>query len=106
VFSDIYTNLSVETTIHTFSLENYGYIVVLQPEDNVRDLSEIGLPPASAGLIDVAPEFVIKDTLVDGTYVYRIGILFNNEWMLELFSIAGQFDEEVETWLASQCITV
>lgn len=41
-----------------FSLERHGYLVVLDSDDNLRDLHELGLNPKDGGLLGILPEYV------------------------------------------------
>src|SRR5690625_4110598 len=53
----------------TFDLYPHGYIVLLEPGDNVRDLREVGLnwPRMDNGLLSSMPEYVHRITLEDRT---------------------------------------
>lgn len=83
----------------TFDLYEHGYIVLLEPGDNVRDLREVGLNWVDRGLLGSLPEYVHRMKLEDGTEVYRIGILYDNDFMMLFYSIVGSHDDEVEAWL-------
>lgn len=83
----------------TFDLYVHGYIVLLEPGDNVRDLREVGLNWVDRGLLGSLPEYVHRMTLDDGTEVYRIGVLYDNDFMMLFYSIVGSHDDEVEAWL-------
>lgn len=83
----------------TFDLYEHGYIVLLEPGDNVRDLREVGLNWVDRGLLGSLPEYVHRMTLDDGTEVYRIGVLYDNDFMMLFYSIVGSHDDEVEAWL-------
>ncbi|WP_286085956.1 hypothetical protein [Brevibacillus sp. NSP2.1] len=43
-----------------FTLDTYGYMVVLEKGDNLRDLSVVGLSREDGGLLGSLPEFVEK----------------------------------------------
>ncbi|MGI6558066.1 MAG: hypothetical protein ACOX20_03615 [Limnochordia bacterium] len=83
-------------------LMEYGYIVLLEPGDNVRDLREVGLDWVDQGLLGSLPEFVERERLSDGTEIYRIGVLYDNDYMMIFLSLAGSHDAEVEAWLAEE----
>jgi hypothetical protein len=62
-------------------LKEYGYIVVLQREDNFRDLSEVGLNPEDCGLLGAIPETIEK--FGNGTSAfYEICVIYNNSYMM------------------------
>lgn len=84
-----------------FSLEKHGYIVILEAGDDLRDLEEIGLNPAARGLLGSHPEFIERYECGGFAY-YRIGILYDNEYMMILFSEVGIHDAGAEAWLAER----
>src|SRR5690606_34437171 len=45
-----------------FDLYDHGYMVLLEPGDNVRDLREVGLNRVDRGLLGAMPEYVIAGT--------------------------------------------
>lgn len=81
-----------------FSLDQHGYFVVLERGDDVRDLSTVGL---TRGLLESGPEFVEVADL-GHMAVYKVAVLYNNEYMMFFFSAVGQFDPETEAWLKEQ----
>lgn len=105
-FYQQYKVLADKETIENFSLEKYGYIVILESNDDVRDLRETGLNAQTGGLLGASPEYVELETLEDGTQIYKVAILYNNEYIMFFFSEVGQFDEEVESWLKEQVIVI
>ena len=82
-----------------FDLYDHGYMVLLEPGDNVRDLREVGLNRVDRGLLGAMPEYVDRVRLEDGTKLYRIGVLYNNDYMMFFYTIVGSHDDEVEAWL-------
>ncbi len=76
----------------------FGYLVVVEKGDNLRDLSVVGLNPGDQGLLGTYPEFVDLIELPELT-IYRILILYNNDYAVTFFSQVGQFDDEIEEWL-------
>jgi len=94
--------LEPETELGQFSLARHGYIVILEQEDDVRDLREVGLNPGDQGLLGCCPEWVEQVALADGRIIYRVGVMYDNDYVMIFYSWLGQFDEEVEGWLADQ----
>lgn len=90
----LFEALSTDVNINQFSLQEHGYIVCLEAGD--CNLEPVGLPE---GLCQSWPEYVEKISLGD-TALYRIGILYNNEFMMLFYSIVGTLDTETENWLA------
>lgn len=99
-FLKLWQNLSDGEPLETFSLEKHGPIYLLEPTDNVRNLTELN--PEDGGLIGSAPESVDLVTLSDGSTIFRILILCNNDYGVIFFSVPDTFDEEVEAWLREQ----
>lgn len=95
----ILDDLDVERPL---DLMQHGYIVLLEPGDNLRDLREVGLGWVDRGLLGSMPEYVERERLSDGREIYRIGILYDNDYMMIFFSIVGSHDDEIESWLAEQ----
>ena len=95
-------SLEPDTAMEQFSLARHGYIVILEASDDVRDLREVGMRPEQKGLLGSWPEWVELVTLEDGSTIYRIGIMYDNDFMMLFYSSPGQFDEQVEEWLAEQ----
>jgi hypothetical protein len=97
-----FTQLMVELedeTIGGFCLGKYGYIVVLESGDNVRDLDNVGLNRESGGLLGSCPEYVELLDLGEGLHLYKVAVLYDNEYLMTFFTQAGAHDEEVEQWL-------
>ncbi|WP_127596122.1 hypothetical protein [Paenibacillus lautus] len=79
-------------------LENVeGYIVVLESGDNVRDLGNVGLNRESGGLLGSCPEYVEPLDLGEGLHSYKVAVLYDNEYLMTFFTLAGAHDEEVES---------
>src|SRR5690606_24934418 len=85
-----------------FDLYDHGYMVLLEPGDNVRDLREVGLHRMHEGLLGSLAEYVERVRLEGGTELYRVGVLYNNEYMMFFYSVVGSHDEEVEAWLKAE----
>ncbi len=92
-------SLRAEVPAEDFSLEDSGYIVVLEEGDDVRDLSSVGLNPEDEGLLGSIPEYVEKYSAGSIDY-YKIVILYDNEYIMTFFSQVDIHDQEVEDWLA------
>ena len=100
-FLALHSYIGDDQTLEDFSLVEYGYLVVLEAGDNVRDLQEFCLNPEAEGILCGLHEFIDVETLADGTKLYKIGIVCNNEFMMTFFSKKDQFfyDKEFENWL-------
>lgn len=79
-----------------------GPLVLLEPGDNVRNLRHLGLDPRAGGLLGSSPERVRKFRLAGGIGVWQLAIVMNNEYVLTIFLISGQFGQEVERWLEDE----
>lgn len=98
-FIEVYDNISPVESICEFSLEEYGQIVVLEPSDDIRNLSDIGLD--DGGLMECYPEW-IEYKMLDKTEVYYICIVRNNENAVVIYTRKDMFDDEVEIWLRTE----
>ena len=85
-----------------FRLDENGYIVLLEEGDNVRDLGNVGLTHERDGLLGSHPEYVETLDLGDCQQAYKIAVLYDNDYMMMFFTLAGAHDEEVEQWLKDQ----
>ncbi|RYD02625.1 hypothetical protein N752_25185 [Desulforamulus aquiferis] len=81
-----------------YNPNTYGYMVVLESGDNIRDLSVIGLNPEDQGLLGIYPEFIDVFNLT-GYSVYKLLVIYSNDYAMTFFSIANQFDEAAEEWI-------
>lgn len=70
-----------EADLEKYSLENDGYIVVLEYSDNPHNLQKTGLP---LGLVNSfpGPEWSELHELADGTRVYQLAYLLDNDFMM------------------------
>ena len=84
-----------------YSVEDCGYVVILEEGDNVRDLSNVGLNPSNSGLLGSGPEYC-EVLQLDGIGYYSLLIIYNNSFAIDFYSPMGCYDEEVEQWLAEQ----
>jgi hypothetical protein len=80
-----------------FRLGENGYIVLLEVGDNVHDLGN-----ESGGLMDSYPEYVELFDVGEGLHVYKVAVLFDNDYLMTFFTQAGAHDKEVEQWLRDQ----
>jgi len=85
-----------------FRLEVRGYIVVLEAGDIVYDLGSIGLNHENGGLLGSCPEYIELLNIGEGLQAYKIALLYDNDYMMMFFTLAGAHDEEVEQWLKDQ----
>lgn len=86
-----------------FTLDMYGYMVVLEKGDNLRDLSVVGLRREEGGLLGSLPEFVEKIER-DGERWYKVVVIYTNEYGMAFFVPAEAIadDEQVASWLEEQ----
>ncbi|MBO8142011.1 MAG: hypothetical protein H0Z37_07525 [Firmicutes bacterium] len=84
-----------------FDPYDHGYIVLLEPGDNVRDRREVGLHRMDEGLLGSLAEYVERVRLEDGIELYRVGVLYNNDYMMFFYTV-GSHDEEVDAWLKAE----
>ncbi|RNB90212.1 hypothetical protein EDM59_01845 [Brevibacillus nitrificans] len=83
-----------------FTLEMYGYMVVLELGDNLRDLSVVGLDRETGGLIGSLPEFVEKVERNSECW-YKVVVVYSNEYAMAFYvpEIVIVDDEEIKNWL-------
>jgi len=86
-----------------FTLDMYGYMVVLEKGDNLRDLSVVGLRREEGGLLGSLPEFVEKVER-NGEYWYKVVVIYTNEYAMAFYVPAEAIadDEQVASWLEVQ----
>ena len=76
-----------------YSLEKDGYIVVLEKQDNPHQLSEVGLPDGIAQSF-YGPEWSEYHALPDGTNVYQIAYLINNDFCMIYYMDASLWPDD------------
>lgn len=81
-----------------FTLQKQGYIVILEPGDNLYDLSIVGLNPEDAGLLGRRPEYVEAIDL-NGLTLYKIVVMYTDDYLMTFFTLAGWHDDVIERWL-------
>ena len=86
--------------LDVFSLEQDGYIVILEARDNLRELRNVGLK--DGGLFGTFPEYIEKETLADGKQLWKIGVFHGSGSMQIFFSQIGQLDAKAEAWMVEQ----
>jgi hypothetical protein len=102
---DYFNQLKVELEDEAeseFRLGRHGYIAVLEAGDNVRDLGNVVLGREDGGLLGCCPEYVELLDVGEGLQAYKIAVLYENDYMMTLFTQTGAQDEEVEQWLKDQ----
>ncbi len=102
-FRQLHMEYDFGSPVADFSLEDHGYIVVLERGDDVRDLRQVGFNPEYQGILGSIPEWVEEARLEDGTDVYQIAYLDNDGRLMMFFSDVGQYDEIIEEWLRDEC---
>ncbi|MGG0937278.1 hypothetical protein ABHN11_14440 [Brevibacillus centrosporus] len=83
-----------------FALDHYGFMVVLEQGDNLRDLSVVGLERETGGLLGSLPEFVDK-VVRQGECWYKAVVIYTNEYAMAFYvpEIVVADDEELKTFL-------
>ena len=86
-----------------FTLDMYGYMVVLEKGDNLRDLSTVGLRREEGGLLGSLPEFVEKVER-NGECWYKVVVIYTNEYGMAFYVPAEAIadDEQLASWLEEQ----
>lgn len=100
LFLLLFTASNQEVSLEAFTLEGTAELVVLEPQDQVQGLTIPSLPGAPS-LLELQPEYVGK-LYAGGHAIYRITFMLDNERMLFVFSLEGQFTAEVEEWFKEQ----
>lgn len=104
-FCDLMETFRENESDEDFSLAPYGYIVLLEATDDVTScLKGIGIDD----LLNTPIEFVNKVKLQksdeEPLIIYQTFILYDNEYGMNLFSIAGTLSKEVEEYLAEYAV--
>lgn len=83
-----------------FTLDIYGYMVILERGDNLRDLSVVGLDRETVGLLGSLPEYVDKVER-QGECWYKVVVVYTNEYAMAFYvpEIVVADDEEMKNWL-------
>lgn len=86
--------------IEEWNPQAFGYMTVLESGDNLRDMSVVGLNPEDKGLLGTYPEIIDVFNL-NGLFIYKILVIYSNDYAVTFYSKIGQFDNEVEAWIKS-----
>ena len=83
-----------------FTLDLYGYMVVLEKGDNLRDLTVVGLSRENGGLLGSLPEFVEQCQSGTDTW-YKVVVIYTNEYAMAFYVPAQAVDDdpEIQSWL-------
>lgn len=83
----------LDADLEKYSLENDGYIVVLECSDDPHSLQKIGLP---LGLVNSfpGPEWSELHELADGTRVYQLAYLLDNDFMIHFYFDSGLWHDD------------
>lgn len=100
-YKELWESLGDEEAIEEFSLEDHGYIVILEETDNIQDLSEVGLSKKDEGLLGVIPEWIELKEFEDGSSYYEILILYNNEYAMIFYltEVIVKKNQKLEDWI-------
>lgn len=99
-FQQLHKMLSREDEAE-FSLQDHGYIILLEPGDNLHSSRTLGLDVESGGLLDIHSEYV-EAISIEGITIYKIAHMCDNDYLMTYFTIAGSHDEAIEEWLHQQ----
>jgi hypothetical protein len=83
-----------------FTLDLYGYMVVLEKGDNLLDLSVVGLDRKRGGLLGCLPEYVERIEC-DGQVWYKVVVVMSNEYAMAYYIDAKDLEgqDSVILWL-------
>ncbi|MCM3625513.1 hypothetical protein M4D70_25380 [Brevibacillus borstelensis] len=83
-----------------FTLDLYGYMVVLEKGDNLRDMSVVGLDRETEGLLGSFPEFVDKVER-DGESWFKVVCVLTNEYAMAYYVPMDAVADDIEilNWL-------
>lgn len=85
--------------VGTFDLEEHGYLVLLEPGDDLRGgLVSVGMHPEHEGLLGAPLEFSERIDL-EGMSVYRIGVMYDNDYVMVFYAPAGGWPVDISEWL-------
>ena len=101
-FEQLYQALGRGEAYEEFRLDwPEGFIVFVEEGDNLRDLSTVGLNFGDGGLLGSMPEYV-EEIKMEGSNLYKVSVLLDNECVMTYYVKKGHLDEEVEGWLADE----
>ena len=93
-FLQLFESFGEGEDLDVFTLEQDGYIVILEPRDNLRELRHVGLK--DGGLFGTFPEYIEKESLEDGKQLWKVGVFHGSGSMQIFFSQIGDLDAEAE----------
>ena len=93
----LFTASNQEENLDAFILDGMAELVVLESTDQPQGLC-LPMVPGSPGLLQMEPEAVGK-LIVEGHEIYRVMFMPDNERMIFVFILAGEFPGDVEEWL-------
>lgn len=106
-FIELNQNIDKETSKEEFSLEDYGPIIILEPEkDDCRNLSDVGLNEDEEGILGVMPEYVNEVDLNKNEGYFQFLVLCNNEYgNIFYFPKHYKDDAEITDFLKSHIVS-
>jgi len=96
-FLQLFESFGEGEDLDSFRLERDGYIVILGPRDNLRELRNVGFK--DGGLFGTFPEYIEKETLTDGKQLWKVALFHGSGTMQIFFSQLGELDAEAEAWM-------
>lgn len=92
-FVELYQALDCQNDIRDFSLEDHGYFVILEKEDDtfLRSILVEGF------------EYIETEILEDKSQIFKIAVMQDNDHMMFYFSEVGQFSDIIEKELEEHC---
>jgi hypothetical protein len=103
-FKEVVENLTGDAEAWaTYDLSGDGPLFVLQPGvDNPADLGAAGLPKEFGGLFGAPIEHACLLKLGD-LQVFRVLVVANNEYAIEIYAQVGGFGEKLDRHLRRHC---
>ncbi len=98
-FYELHNAFCAKELPEAFTLADIGPLIILEPGDNLDDLSVIGLNSQDGGLTGAGPEFIDRLDL-PGLEVYKAVIVYNNDYRVTIFLLPQIRDEKVRAWIA------
>ena len=89
--------LEPEIAVDKFSLQEHGYFVILEENDEIDILKQVGL---TEGLLNSWPEYVERLNL--NNEYYQVAVLYTNEYMMFFYVPSENIDKEVKEFLEKE----
>ena len=89
--------LEPEIAVDKFSLQEHGYFVILEENDDIDILKKVGL---TEGLLNSWPEYVERLNL--NNEYYQVAVLYTNEYMMFFYVPSENIDKEVKEFLEKE----